>query len=232
MQTRINTLVDLLSKYPVDTINKLYNAKEIELEVESFTKHADVKYSETLKKKMIQQAKRKKISLGRQKYLNQLIQNTNQFNHHDYLDLAKSDIIKLIKELNALDIKNQEIRLIHIEFSDYNQNASIELYGEFKANWWENELFRFEQKMRSSSIWTFLDKSKFWDISELLEIVEIEAEEYPQIFIEIWELRVFELFRIALNSNEMMTLLSKNNFNNLKVEIGMHDSKFHTLLTN
>ena len=58
MEDSINRLIGILNRYSIDDVNKLYRDKEVELDIESFTIHADVTWSDSLKKRMIQAAKR------------------------------------------------------------------------------------------------------------------------------------------------------------------------------
>ena len=64
MEELINRMIGILNRYSIEDVNKLYRDKEVELEITSFSKHPEVKWSELLKKKMIQAAKRKRIAPG------------------------------------------------------------------------------------------------------------------------------------------------------------------------
>ena len=93
-------------------------------------------------------------------------------------------------------------------------------------------LLEYKCKINATKFWNFLSSKKFSALSELLEIVpiaEIENREYPWIFYEIYELRVFELMRQAFNSKEVQTKLKVEHFKELKIDIGMHDCDFYTI---
>ena len=65
-------------------------------------------------------------------------------------------------------------------------------------------------------------------MSEQLEIVDIENEEYPQIFHQIRELRVFRILRLALQQSNLRNRIS-NELSQIKILTGMHDDELHTI---
>lgn len=229
MEARISDLLKLANRYSVEELDIMYREREIELEKASFTKDIDVKWSEALKKKMLQQAKRKKISKGRKEYIFQLIEALNSFNYEDYLSIAISDAEKIIQKAAKLNFHPADLKLMHIEFPVYSQAISVNLYGLFQENYWENELGTFKHKVLSSKFWNFLESNKFARVSELLEIIDIGDSEYPLIFVEICELRVFELMKYAFNSDKLKALIEKNGFKHMNIEIGMHGANFFTI---
>lgn len=228
MNKRIKYLLQLLNKYSIDDINKLYRDKEVELEIASFTKYPDVKWSEPLKKKMIQQAKRKKISPGRQKYITNLITLLNDYPFNQHLKTSQNDLTQLFANLEKSKIDKKSIRIMHIEFSDMHKVATVELYGDFDTHWYENRLGEFSSNFDSADYWKETETDKFYTISELLQDIEIEEEEYLGIFTEIYELRVFNAINSAMNSLPFLKKL-KNEFTDIKIEIGHHDDDFHTI---
>lgn len=231
MQQRITNLLGILNKSSVEDINKIYKDKEVELEKESFTKHPDVRWSESLKKKIIQTAKRKRIAPGRIKYLEEQIDQLNNYKQDEHLEVAIEDAKRLINKLAKSNIQLNNIVLIHIEFSDGQPNAYIQFYGSYKAKWYENELGGFELKFNSANYWKENESTKFRRIYEQLEIIEIDEEEYPSLFIQIRELRVFNIIKKAIMHKEIIGWINLN-ISKAKFEIGIHDDEFHTIKEN
>lgn len=228
MKERIDKLLEILNKYSTAEINKIYRDKEVELEIESFTKHPDVRWSESLKKKMIQAAKRKRISKGRIKYLEDQIKELNTYNSEKQIKMATEDLKLLIENISKKGLANSKVNLLHIEFSDFQHLAYVQAYGKYEKKWYENELGGFESLFNSAEYWDELDSSKFDSIYELLEIIEIEDEEYPSIFIELRVLRVFEAIRKAMQKPTIKIELS-NCIPNADIEIGNHDDEFYII---
>jgi len=225
IQNRIDRLLELLQKYSVEEINELYRQKEVELEIKSFSQNPTVKWSEKIKKRMIQQAKKKRISPSRQVYLKDLIKNTLEFKYQTYIDDATSDAITIIEK-----IKDFQVQLLSIEFFNHNEKVEISGYDSCQSN--SNTLIQFRGKINASKCWKFINSNKFSNIAELLEILDIEDEEYAQIFIEIYELRVFNLMKFAFNSKELQSKLAKENLKELNIEIGLHDCNFYKIFNN
>lgn len=228
MEDRINSLIEILNNYSIKEINKIYRDKEVELEIESFTKHPDVRWSESLKKRMIQSAKRKRISPGRMKYLDEQIKDLNSYNQDEHVKLASGDINCMIENLKNKGLANAEVYLLHIEFSDLQCLSYIESYGKYKEKWYENKLGGFESLFTSAEYWNESDSNKFNSMYEQLEIIEIEDEEYPSIFMQIRELRVFQAVKIAM---QIPTIKKEINelMPNVKIEIGNHDDEFYMI---
>lgn len=231
MKKRIETLLNILNKYSVAEINKIYRDKEVQLEIESFTKHPDVRWSEKLQKKMIQQAKRKKISQGRQDFLTELLKEIKDYSQDENTQIAIGDLQLMFSNLEKLNIEKDEIKLILIEFSYEDDEAYIGLFGKYENEWFENELSDFSSKFQLTKTWKTLESNKFSTISELLEIIEFDEEEYPQIFLQVCNLRAYESLRLALLSDSIAIKL-KNEFKNLKIQVGHHDEDFHTIYNN
>lgn len=228
MKDSINRLLGILNRYSIDDVNKLYRDKEVALEIESFTKHPDVTWSDSLKKRMIQAAKRKRISAGRIKYLESQIEELNAYNQEEHVKLALEDIIRMLKNLENTELPNSDTFLLHIEFYEFKQEAYIQSYGNYKDKWFENELGGFESFFSSAQFWEELDSSQFSSISEQLEIIEVEGEEYPQIYLQLRVLRVFQAIKKAMEQTiikeKLNTIIPKG-----KIEIGFHDSEFFTI---
>ncbi|MEZ4920353.1 MAG: hypothetical protein R2792_14720 [Saprospiraceae bacterium] len=230
METRLNFLVGLINKYPVESISKLYRDTEVNAVVDYFTKYPNVKWSEALKKKELQKAQRLRISPGRMLYLQELIENINAFEFEAHIEPVKLDINRLLAAIYASGVETNAIRRILIGFSTYTQRGYIHLYGDYTKEWWENKLADFALNFESVKIWKFLESNKFYTLSELLEVVEVEGEEYPQLFVEIWELRVFQLFKLAFNEPEIRNKLFDQRFKNLKIEVGIRGNNFNLVL--
>ena len=98
IQDKIDDLLLLLDKYSIDKLNDLYREMEVKLEIESFSKNPNVRWSESLKKKMIQQAKRKRITPSKQKCLKELLTQTKDFENQSFLKIA----ISFAKSFNKL----------------------------------------------------------------------------------------------------------------------------------
>lgn len=228
MEATINRLLNILNRYSINEVNKMYRDKEVELEIASFSKSPDVRWSESLKKRMIQAAKRKRIAPGRIKYLEDQIEQLNGYDLKEHIEIASDDVIKLLANLAKAEINLEAVVLLHIEFADLYPIAYAQAYGEFEDKWHENELGGFESEFQSSNYWQELCTTKFSYMSEQLEIIEIEEEEYPQIYSQIRELRVFNAIRKAIEQPEIKSLIIQS-IPNAKIEIGMHDVTFYTI---
>jgi hypothetical protein len=223
MEELINRLIGILNRYSIEDVNNLYRDKEVELEITSFTKHPDVQWSDSLKKRMIQAAKRKRISAGRIKYLESQINELNSYIQEEHVKLALDDVLKMLKNLENAELANREIFLLHIEFDQFRPEAFAHAYGKY-----ENELGSFESSFSSAIYWDELNSNRFISMSEQLEIIEIEEEEYPQILAQIRELRVFQAIRRAIeqpNIKEKINTVIPHG----KIEIGFHGTEFHTI---
>ncbi len=228
MKERIDRLLEILNKYSISEVNKIYRDKEVELEMEYFTKYPDVRWSESLKKKMIQAAKRKQISKGRKKYLEDQVKELCSYNIEEQIKLATEDLKLLIENLSKSGLTLYEVKLLRIEFSDLQHLAYVQAYAKYEKKWYENELGGFESLFNSAKYWDELDSSKFSSINELLEIIEIEDEEYPSIFIDLRTLRVFEAIERAMEKSTIKMKLS-DCIPNADIEIGIHDDEFYTI---
>lgn len=228
MIERLRFLEYLINKYSIEEINTIYRNKEVALEIESFNKDPDVNWSEPLKQKMIQQAKRKKISDGRKKYLAQLIENVNNYDTSDLQQRATADLILLFENLNKLNIQLENINIILIEFDDNFEDARVYIYGGTSEQRHKYKLGMFTSKFSSTSYWKEFQTNKFSDLSELLEIIEIEEEEYPAIIPQIWELRVFNCMSLALK----LPIISDNfsaMHKNIQIKVGRHDERSYII---
>ncbi len=225
LEDRIEYLVALLNKYTVEDVNQLYREKEVQFELEYFEKYPHVKWASPLKKRMIQEAKRKKISDGRKKYLAQLIEQINSYDKKNHLEMAIKDMDEMLRNLDKAKIDKTKIRLLYIEFSMYADEARIQAYGEYQTDWFDNELGAICSKFNSTHYWKELDSNKFATISELLEIINVEEEEYPGIFCEIWEKRVFQILKDACNVDKIKKKLV-DDLPKTKIQVGMHDDDF------
>ena len=231
MEETINRLITILNKYPVKELNKIYRDKEVELEIASFTKYPDVRWSENLKKRMIQAAKRKRISKGRIKYIEEQIDELNSYNIGGHINTAISDVKQMFEILDKTNIEKSEINLLHIEFSDAQHVAHIQAYGKYKVKWYEQELGAFESNFNSAKYWEELESRKFSSMSELLEIIDVDDEEYPQIYCQVRELRVFNVIKKAIEQPELKEKI-KSKYPQLNIEIGMHDDEFFIIYEN
>lgn len=229
MEESINRLLRILNRYPVKDVSKMFRDKEVELEIESFTKYPDVKYSDNLKKRLIQQAKRKRISPGRVKYLEGQINELNSYTLEEHIRVAIEDLSAMIENLQNKGLPNSEIILLHVEFSDLQHMAYVQAYGKYKEKWYENELGGFESLFTSAKYWDELDSRKFCSMSEQLEILIVEDQEYPYIFHQLRELRVFLGIKKAIEQPTIKAKLNKI-APNARIEIGIHDTGcFHVI---
>ena len=228
MEDTINRLLGILNKYSIKEVNTFYRDKEVELEKASFTKYPDVKWSDNMKKRMIQEAKRKRISTGRRKYIEEQIIELNDYNIKQHTQEAENDVIRMFENLNKTEIPVSDIVLLHIEFSDGQHLAQIQAYGKYKDKWYENELGGFESQFDSAKYWDELVSRKFYSMSEQLEIVEVENEEYPDIYHQIRELRVFNSLRNAFKQPKIIDIC-RNEMQQGKIEVGIHDDQFYTI---
>jgi len=227
IRNRIDTLLTLLKKYSIEELNDLYRAKEVELEINSFSQKKTVKWSDKLKKKMIQQAKKKRIFPSKQKYLKGLLKEIEEFDYQVYIEEAISDAISIIEKTKIHRVNQSKLKLLLIEFFTYDKKVKVSGYdSHYSAT---NSIFQFSEKINATKFWKFIESNKFSNIAETLEIIDIDNEEYPQIFIEIYELRVFELMKQAFNSKQIKTKLKTEDLQKLNIKIGMHDCEHYLI---
>lgn len=177
---------------------------------------------------MIQAAKRKRIAPGRMKYLENKVEEFNLYNVADHVNTAVTDWNIFLDNLEKSSIPIEEIVLIHIELSSFTLDGTVQAYGTYEQHKYENELGLFESIFQSTDYWKDGETRRFWNMSEQLEILEIEDEEYPQIFRQIMELRVFNALRIAIQNPDIVRRLEHIN-GHMKIEIGIHDDTFYTI---
>jgi hypothetical protein len=228
MQNTINRLIEILNRYSIKEVNSIYREKEVELEIASFTKHPDVKFSESLKQRMIQSAKRKRISPRRIKYLEDQISELNSYNQEEHEKIAIEDLFNMLKVLDSAKLPKSEIVLLHIEFNEFNPEVYIHSYGNNKITWHENGLGGFVSYFSSARYLAELDSQMFISMSEQLEIIEIEDEEYPQMFTQIRELRVIQAIKIAMEQPNVKEKLSTT-IPKGKIVIGFHGDELYTI---
>jgi len=231
MEENINRLLRILNRHSIKDVNRLYRDKEVGLEIESFTKHPDVRWSDDLKRRMIKAAKHKRISPGRIKYIEEQIRELNTYAQEEHIKKAAEDVYNMIENLQNLGVSNSEILLLRIEFSELKHLAYVQAYGKSNDKWYDNELGGFESLFSSAKYWDELDSRKFYSMAEQLEIIEIEDEEFPQIFVQLRELRVFQAIKKAMELpmiKEQLNLIIPNG----KIEIGVHDDKFYIIREN
>ncbi|PHN02570.1 hypothetical protein [Flavilitoribacter nigricans] len=221
LEERIEYLKGIVSKYTVDEIEKLYREEEVQNLKDHLAKHPDVKYSDSMMKKMIRQAKSKRISPGRKNYLERLIQNTSKFNYALHIEKSQKKVDEFITTLkNKIEGENRA-RLIHIEHDYSPTDFTCVVYGESDGSKYSNELLRFNIDFDFSSIWGFIDDNKYQDLCELLYFIEFDEENYMYSFEELAKLRSYKLMQIAFNEHRMEKELG---LKNLLIEFGEHDN--------
>lgn len=228
MEDRVEKLLGILNKYTVEEISRLYRNHKVKEQTEYFTKYPEVRWSEAMKKNMIQAAKRKRITLSRMKYIQAQINELNNYNDLEHVSLAVKDLNHFFEALKERVTNLANVVLLHVEFSDFQTEACIEGYGPYKQKWYENPVFRMNSKFKCAEYWKEIDSTKFSYVYEQLEGLDLEDEEYPGIFVEIRELRVFNAIKQALHDPAILSFID-DHMPKAKIEVGMHDDRFFTL---
>ena len=225
LEERIKKLDGLLRKYTVSDIEKLYKEEEVEHLKNHLSKYPEVKYSEKMLKKMYREARGKKLSKGRKAYLEFLINKNLNYDEEKLLSIIKSQAFEFI-ELVSSKVENlNEIKLIHIEHDSLPNAQHVQVYGHDDRGEMINELASFEMKIDFSELWGFENEKKALDLTEELEMITIEEEEYATLFPEIFKLRSYKLLKRALKSKEVsQNLFTKIGKHSYKIQFGEHDN--------
>ena len=83
LENRIELLSQLLGKYDIEHINEKYKEKELMHAIKSLER---AKYSEQMSKRIIAEAKRKKISKSKIAYIQSLISSSENFAEDLYIE--------------------------------------------------------------------------------------------------------------------------------------------------
>ena len=101
----------------------------------------------------------------------------------------------------------------------------VQVYGHDDRGEMFNELARFEINIDFSELWGFENEKKALDLTEELEMITIEEEEYAILFSEIFKLRSYKLLKGALNSQEIChNLFTKIGKHPYRIQFGEHDN--------
>ena len=225
LEERIKKLDGLLRKYTVSDIEKLYKEEEVEHLKNHLSKYPEVKYSEKMLKKMYREARAKKLSKGRKAYLEYLINKNLNYDEVKFQPIIKSQAFEFI-ELVSNKVENiNEIKLIHIEHDSLPNAQFVQVYGHDNKGEMINELARFEMNIDFDELWGFEHEKKVWDLTEELEMVTIDEENYVLLFSEIFKLRSYKLLKVLLNNKEvsqkLFTDLGKHTYS---IQFGEHDN--------
>lgn len=223
-EDRISYLGQLINKNTVEEINAIYKAAEVEKMTNYFTKHPDVKYSEEMKKRMIREAKSKKISKSRMDFIQSLIDLNNDYEKEKTSIDLKEEVLFFLDSLANQNVSLESIGCIYFEHDYDPKKIHCHLYTGQEETSPNSELCRFVTNFDFSPIWGFLNKYRFESLSESLEIIEVEGQEYPLIFEELFKLRAYSFLKQAFHSDEVKGLLSsKFQSMNCSIKVGEHD---------
>ena len=178
-----------------------------------------------MSKRIIAEAKRKKISKSKRAYIQSLISSSENFAEDLYIEKINTQIAELLRKISLEFDGGKKIRLIFLEH-DYGPKSTIaHVYQNQLGGKNEEEFKTLKTKIDFSPIWGFIEEGKFENMAEILEEIDVEDHEYPQIFNELFKLRSYKLVKGILNSigikNQIQTLPIGEKF---KIEIGEHDN--------
>lgn len=230
IENRIKFLSNLLNKYDINYINTKY--KEIELGYAQENLN-NIPHSEQMRKRVIAEAKRKSISKNRREYIQSLIDKNNNYQESLYSEEIEQQISNFFK-INATKFKElTEIGCIYFEHNYSPKSIDALIFGNQAQGKYKNELLNLETAIDFSSIWGFIEERKFENMAESLEIIDIENQDYPSVFEELFKLRSYKLVMDIINSDSISKLIS-NLFitKDFYIEIGEHDNWHYEIFRN
>jgi hypothetical protein len=222
LEKRIDFLSGLLSNYDIEYLDKKYREIELRHTQESFQK---ARYSDTMKKRMLAEAKRKNISKSKKLYIQSLISRNENFDPSLYQDKIKTQLSIFFNDpkLNFSDVS--KISQIFFEHSYDPKSVHANVYKDQPNEKDQTEFLQLKTKLDFSPIWGFIEGNKFDSIYESLEGLEIEDEEYPQIIMELFKLRSYKLLKDILNSKPLENIMPAHLLSEKSIIIiGEHDN--------
>ena len=224
LEKRIQKLSKIVSSHSIKDINKLYKEEEVNSVMDHLKKFPHVKYSEQMLKRIIREAKAKRISPGRCKYIQFLIDKNNEFDFEKYHSLINSQVDQFLETLNEHIKEPNLVRLIHIEHNYEADETYCHVYGENFKTKQDNELTFFDTKFDFEALWGFNQDKKYNDVCEVLET-------YIFCFEELFKLRSYKLVEMAFNREGTIAFIKHEcKIHNVYVEIGEHDCEFYKVL--
>lgn len=228
LKKRIQKLSKIVSSHSIKAINKLYKEEEVNYVMNHLKKYPHVKYSEQMLKRTIREAKAKRISPGRCKYVQFLIDKNNEFDFEKYRSLINTQVDQFIETLNEQIKEPNLVSLIHIEHDYEADDNYCHVYGEKHKTNQDNELAFFDTKFDFKALWGFNQDKKYNDVCEELETIEIDDETYIFCFEELFKLRSYQLVEMALNREGIPAFIKNEcKIHNACIEIGEHDCEFY-----
>jgi hypothetical protein len=196
---RLSYLENIMNKYGIDEIEKLYKDNEVKHVINSFEK---AKYSEPLKKKLIAKAKKEKITLAQKVYFNQILQNLCVLKEEAFLEEQKNALHDAFTKLRSeFDLENVNLKICFSHRYDKPERIWISLNQ--KDN---NEVISFITKLDFSIVWSFLQKSKYITLQEKLDDIFIENEWIIGILEEYIHLKNYDIIRYLIQTEKLTDL--------------------------
>ena len=221
LETRIKKLTTILNKYEVEDLNQKYKEAELNMVISNFTKYPEVRYSENMKKRMINEAKRKKISKSKMDYIQFLIDKNNHFDYKKYQTEIYSQVSQFFDDLEKKEFKDFHTKGIFLEHDFDPKIIYCQIYSNSNFSVSDTEVKRFKTNFDLSEVWGFLENHRFDSFVEALEIIDLEDEEYPQIFIELFKLHSYKLLKKSFQTKKIKDRIG---LKNLKIVVGEHDN--------
>jgi phosphatidate phosphatase PAH1 len=221
LEERISLIKDKLNKFSSNEIDTIYRQMELKIQMAYFEEYPDVRYSDKLKKRMIQQAKRKRISKGRLELIETLKSRVNSFFEEDNSLNFKIELLKIAQRIYTECSNKNEINTILIE---HDHSSTEQFVGVYKDKEMLQEISNFNSKLNFEPIWGFATKSKFSSFCESLGDILIEDEEYPLLFDEIFKLYSYKSVQNVVESRDVKTALKEKINSDFSIRIGEHDN--------
>ena len=229
LDIRFDQISAILNRNDSKSINTLFREIEMNHTIKSFTEYPDVKYSANMQKRMIQEAKRKNISKGRRELIDSMVNSINDFSVNEYLIEFEDIILQSLSILSNIKDEGHEFHLIHIEFDS---NPNEQEWSIFSEKDQSNQIRNFTSNFKFDKIFGFTLTYKFESFCDSLQDIELNEEEYPQLFSEIFRLMAFKSVRAAFNSKRVAnSIKEKFQTPHFKVEIAEHDCTSYEILT-
>ena len=162
-------------------------------------------------------------------YIKKLQDQNRKFEFFTYQDYYLRQTLNLLKDIKH-KVEEQKISHIYLTHSFSSNELMVSIYGDKGKSKYDDQLYCYSSEFDFSSVWGFLDSPEFDEFAESLELVDVEDEEYPQIYDKLYKFRSYKLVKKALNNSNCQKLLNEiKKGENISVAIGEHDNWTFTI---
>ena len=233
LESRIKKLSNIIFNTEFEEIKQIYKDEELNYVLINFEKYPEVRYSDSMKKRIINEAKRKRISKTRLDYIQTLVKMNAEFSYQNFNTEIRNQVNKFLGLLGKRIEQPDLVRLIHLEHDYEADDIHCNVYGINKQISNDNEIYSFKTNFNFKEIWGFVNASKFDNLCDNLQMVDVMGECYPLIFNELFKLRSYKLVKTAINLKKNKSIIGEDlNLKNISIEIGEHDNWFYTVFDN